>query len=252
MLVSFLIFLSKPNYGINHRCMERFRETFSNPHVVLPVIHVETPRQTLKNAEIAQKAGADGAFLISMQGMSHKELSEMHRVVQNEFSTWWVGVNYLDLSTIEVFNTINDNISGVWADDARINEWVEQQVEAEEIKKLQHARGWNGLYFGGVAFKYQRDVDNIELAAQIATHYMDVVTTSGSGTGSAPDREKIARMKGAIGTHPLGIASGITPSNVSEYKEVADCFLVATSLLVPGREEFDPGKVKDLVDAVRN
>jgi hypothetical protein len=36
------------------------------------------------------------------------------------------------------------------------------------------ARGWTGLYFGGVAFKYQRDVAAADLgpAAVLATSYM--------------------------------------------------------------------------------
>ena len=81
--------------------------------------------------------------------------------------------------------------------------------------------------------------------------FMDVVTTSGLSTGSAPDREKISRMKASIRNKPLAIASGISSDNVGNYLDIADCFLVATSLLVPGKEEFDPSRVKALVEAVR-
>lgn len=231
--------------------MAGFKETFTNPHAVLPVIHIQTEKQTLKNVEIAQKEGADGAFLISMEFLPHEGLTLMHEVVRREFGTWWIGVNYLDLDTTEVFDKLNDGISGVWADDAKIYEWVEEQLEAEYIKEQREKSGWKGLYFGGVAFKYQAEVDNLERAARLASSYMDVVTTSGTRTGSAPDLEKIVRMKSAIGDTPLAIASGISPENIHQYLDVADCFLVATSLLVPGREEFDPSRVRDLVQAVR-
>lgn len=203
------------------------------------------------NAEVAFEAGADGTFLISMEGMPHEKLAKMHEMVRGEYLAWWVGVNFLDVPTVKVFDTLNSNISGVWVDDSAIDEWAEKQVEAEKIQQAREKSGWKGLYFGGVAFKYQREVNNLEKAAQIATKYMDVVTTSGKGTGSAPDVEKIARMKGAIGNFPLGIASGISPDNVHEFKDVADCFIVATSLLVPGTERFDKSRVRDLIQAVR-
>ncbi|MDO8551217.1 MAG: BtpA/SgcQ family protein [bacterium] len=231
--------------------MANYREVFTNKHVVLPVIHVETTKQTMQNAAIAQEAGADGAFLISMQGMDHRDLLKMHETVRKEFATWWIGVNCLDLHAISVFDQLNPGVSGVWSDNACIYEWQEKQLIADQIQKARIQSGWKGLYFGGVAFKYQRQVDNIALAAKIATKYMDVVTTSGEGTGHAPDREKIALMKASIGQFPLGIASGISPENVRDYLEVADCFLVATSLLVPGKEQFDPYRVRALIEAVR-
>lgn len=231
--------------------MSNYKEIFPNRHTVLPVIHVETTPQTLRNAEVAYQAGADGTFLISMQGMRHEDLAKIHETVRKEFPTWWLGINYLDLPTIKVFDNLNPSISGVWADNAGINEWVEQQVEAEKIQQAREKSGWDGLYFGGVAFKYQRHVNRLEVVAQLATHFMDVVTTSGLGTGFAPDKEKIFRMKASIGDKPLAIASGISPDNIGNYLDIADCFLVATSLLVPGKEEFDPIRVRDLVQAVR-
>lgn len=231
--------------------MANYKEVFPHKHTVLPVIHVETQRQTLRNTEVVYEAGADGAFLISMRGMRHEDLRKMQETIRKEFSTWWIGINYLDLSTVRVFDNLNSNISGVWVDDAKINEWVGEQIEAEKIQQARERSGWDGLYFGGVAFKYQREVNNFGLASKIAVGYMDVVTTSGLGTGSAPDREKISSMKAAIGDYPLAIASGISPDNVHNYLDIADCFLVATSLLVPGKEEFDKSRVKELIQAVR-
>lgn len=232
--------------------MANYKEVFPNQHTVLPVIHVETPLQASRNAQVLYKEGADGAFLISMQGMPHDELAKIHESVKNELPTWWLGINYLDLPTVRIFENLNPGISGVQADDARINEWVEEQIEAEDIQQAREKSGWNGLYFGCVAFKYQRPVERVGIAAQIASRFMDVVTTSGSATGSAPDVNKIFRMKTAIGDKPLAIASGITPDNVVNYLDTADCFLVATSLLIPGKEDFDPIRVRDFIQTVRS
>jgi protein-tyrosine-phosphatase len=101
-----------------------------------------------------------------------------------------------------------------------------------------------------VAFKYQRRVDDLAAAARTATRYMDVVTTSGPGTGLKAHRDKIAEMKNAIGGFPLGIASGITPENVVDYLDVADCFLVATGIS-DTFSELNPGRVRELVANVR-
>lgn len=231
--------------------MSNFREVFTNRHVVLPVIHIETPKQTLDNATIAYETGADGVFLISMRRMNHREVLQMHKTVRQYFATWWIGINYLDLPAVSVFDNIDAGVSGVWVDNAEIYEWLEKQVTAEKIKLVREKSNWKGLYFGGIAFKYQPEVNNVGLAAKIATSYMDVVTTSGTKTGSAPDLRKIEIMKNAIGDFPLAIASGISPENIEHYLKVVDCFLVATSLLLPETELFDPKRVKDIVDAVR-
>ncbi len=231
--------------------MADFYETFKTSHVVLPVIHVEDKKQALWNAETAKKAGADGVFLISMRGMDSDGLLEIHREVKKEFSTWWIGVNLLGEPTAGVFNKLNNDISGLWADNAQIDERSKKQFDADSIKSAKEKSGWKGLYFGGVAFKYQRHVDNLALAAQIATQYVDVITTSGEGTGSAPDYEKVAAMKASVGNFPIAIASGISPENIINYEDVANCYLVATSLLIPGTENFDYARVNDLVQTIK-
>jgi len=108
--------------------------------------------------------------------------------------------------------------------------------------------GWPLLR--GVAFKYQRPVEDLASAARIAMRYMDVVTTSGPGTGIAAEREKIVAMREATGDFPLAIASGITPDNVGDYLEVADCFLVATGIS-RSFSEIDAGRLHRLLARVR-
>jgi predicted TIM-barrel enzyme len=78
---------------------------------------------------------------------------------------------------------------------------------------------------------------------------MDVITTSGMATGSAPAVEKIRSMREAIGKHPLAIASGMTPENVSQFMPYADAFLVATGIS-KSSYELDPAKVAAFVKAI--
>ncbi len=225
------------------------RNTFSERHVILPVIHVASQQQALRNAKIARDANVDGLFLIN-HGMSYTELLAIHRAVLAEHHDWWVGVNCLDLSPIEVFRYIDNTVSGVWVDNAMIDENAEVQSLAERVLDAQREAEWNGLYFGGVAFKYQRPVTDLAQAATKAARYMDVVTTSGPGTGHAALPDKISAMKQALGDHPLAIASGITPENVGDYLDSGDCFLVATGIS-KSFEELDAERVHALVKKIR-
>jgi len=213
--------------------MDKFHEVFKARPVVLPVIHVVDREQAIENILIAREGGSNGVFLINHE-MASNELFWIYKSIINEFPDFWVGINCLGLGPDEIFNEVSRrnllNLSGVWTDNAMIDERSQDQFEAERIDVLRQISGWNGLYFGGVAFKYQREVYNIEKVAQIAARYTDVVTTSGPATGQAADIEKIRRMKAAIGEKPLAIASGITSENVRDYLGISDCFLVATGI----------------------
>jgi len=226
--------------------MSRYLHVFRHRHTVLPVIHVDSPQQALRNTHIAREAGADGVFLIN-HGLPPDTLLEIHSVVANAHADWWIGVNCLGLTSEEVFATVTRNVSGVWADDAGISESQYAQPYAERVQALRDSRVPDCLYFGGVAFKHQRQVEDLEAASQNASRYMDVVTTSGPATGQAADIEKIARMRAG---RPLAIASGITPENVAGYLPHADSFLVATGIS-RSFTELEPSRVRELVQCVR-
>ena len=127
--------------------MARFEQFFQNSPVILPVIHVESLDQALRNALIARQAGCDGVFLINHSG-SYADLLAIQHVVFNEFPDWWIGVNCLDLNPSEVFDKINEEIAGVWVDNAGINELTDDQHVAETIDEKRTKSGWQGLYFG--------------------------------------------------------------------------------------------------------
>ena len=189
-------------------------------------------------------------FLIN-HGMSPEKLLTIHKDVVKRFPGRWIGVNCLGLYPHAVFKLVDESVAGIWVDNAEIDERSVDQPRAEIIKAARIESGWNGLYFGGVAFKYQREVLDLETAASIATKYMDVITTSGLGTGQAASRAKISRMKAAVGDFPLGIASGITPANVRDYLDISNCYLVASGIS-SGFNELDSIRVKELLDTIRS
>jgi len=228
----------------------RFRQAFRHPHTVLPVIHASTKEQALRNAEIARDAGCDGIFLINHVIGCHT-LLEIHATVAAAYPNWWIGLNCLGLNPAAAFSKVTAQAGGIWVDNAMIEEDLEQQDDADAIESARRSAGWPGLYFGGVAFKYQRSVVDVQRAALIARNYMDVVTTSGSGTGMAANVAKIRAMKAALGDFPLAIASGITPANIHEYLTCADCYLVATGIS-KSFDELDPELVRTLVGIVRD
>jgi predicted TIM-barrel enzyme len=230
--------------------MSRFRATFAHRHVILPILHTTGPEQVLRNARVARDEGADGVFLISHGRVTDDELLRIHQALVVELPGFWVGVNCLSLSVEETFARVGERVAGVWVDDALVDERQEDQPAVQRILEVQRRHGWRGLYFGGVAFKYQRPVKDLARAAALAARYMDVVTTSGPGTGQAAPPEKIRAMKQALGEHPLAIASGVTPENVGDYLPHADCFLMATGISYTF-EELDPARLRDLVRVVR-
>jgi hypothetical protein len=229
--------------------MNRFRDAFAHPRVVLPVVHIASLEQALRNTGVAIHAGADGVFLIN-HAVDWQELLSIHARVKQEFPACWAGVNCLDLSPTEVFEVISDTIDGVWVDNAGVDEGRDDQPLPDKVLDLRRRKERNGLYFGGVAFKYQGHVDDLAAACRLASRYMDVVTTSGPGTGHAAAVEKIETMKRALGDHPLAIASGITPDNIGSYLPHCDCFLVATGISETF-DEFNPQLVQALVDKIR-
>lgn len=249
---TFLLELHKFNF-INGKDtdMTPFRAVFSKKHTLLVVVHAENIEQSVRNARIAHDEGADGIFLINHR-ISASDLLRCYRVVREVCLEWWIGANFLDLDNESAIQTMaGSGISGLWLDDAGVRE-----DEVDPCTEIRTLRQWQKLYgvdlamlFGGVAFKYQKPVKDPARVAQLAAPHIDVVTTSGDGTGIAADVEKIRLMKQAIGDRPLAVASGITPENVSQYLPYADCFLVATGVS-KNLTELDQAKVGKLVRAI--
>ena len=237
-----------------------FHRLFKCPGpVVTPVIHVLDREQVLRNIRVAVRSGVPGVFLIN-HDFPVGEFIPIITDVRKSAPNVWTGVNFLAIPGRDAFPILGrlqaDDcpVNAYWADDARIDERVEHQTEAEAARKVYSVCGWNGLYFGGVAFKKQREVRrrDFEGAARIAASYMDVVTTSGVATGHAADVSKVSDFREGVGDRPLALASGVTPENVSDYATLVDCFLVATGINYAGDfYNIDPGRLDELMAVAR-
>lgn len=221
-----------------------------NSKLVFPVIHVTDFKQAERNVNIVREAGGQGFFLINHE-INSSALLKIADKIGAINPDLWLGVNCLGLTPQETFSSISDRVKGVWDDNAGIDEYEEIQLIADEIIATKKALIPDCLYFGGFAFKYQRKVINLEFAAKIAENYMDVVTTSGDGTGQAADVEKLARIKSAIPNKKIAVASGITPENVVQYLPYVDYFLVATGIS-QSFNELDFKLTEKLISTVKN
>lgn len=235
--------------------MNRIREVFGVDRVVLPVVHPVGLAEALASVEVAHTAGVKGVFVIN-QGMNDGDTLALVREIWRRYPALWVGVNLLGRSPADALGDALDacgRIDGIWSDNALVDERTTEQPAAGEFVAARRARGWTGLYFGGVAFKYQRDVapDTLGHATVLATSYMDVACTSGPGTGKAAQLDKLIAMRKAVGPEgAIALASGVTAENVSTYLPYVDAFLVGTGI----EARFgvlDAGKLTALLAALK-
>lgn len=208
--------------------------------VFLPVVHLyDDAEHNLASATAAFNGGADGVFLIDHNeepGSYAKRLLYNYAQIREHHQHRWIGLNFLGYPLTEAYTRLPRDANGLWADNAGIVERdnVIHTSTAETFKHFRSVRtcGNNVVYFGGVAFKGQRPVTNLKAVVESAAPLVDIITTSGTSTGLPPSLEKVAQMHSFLPPEtPLALASGITPENVRQYREFADCFLVSSSLV---------------------
>lgn len=220
-----------------------------------PVIHCIDPNteqgigHALRNVEIAQENGADGVSLIG-HGLHCLDLHEIYEHVRRHFPTFWIGINFLDLSYEKKWNRLVEMVDqcsaldGLWIDGM-----PDQKLLVPSSVKV----------FGGVAFKYINphiDGEALESACRAAVQIVDVVTTSGDKTGSAPDITKLSSIKRCLGiNNPLAVASGVNKENVLFFKEYVDYFFVSSSICeriqsLGNHEYLIPQKVRELANLI--
>jgi adenine phosphoribosyltransferase len=233
-----------------------FRKNFKTlGPVILPVIHAVDEGQTKRNIQIALTCGAPGVFLIN-HDFGIDQFLPIIRTCRASFPSLWMGVNFLGVTGLNAFPVLSELaaegtlVDAYWADDACINEHVTSQQDAKAISQARFESGWDGLYFGGTAFKKQRSVEprHWQQSARIAVGYMDVVTTSGVATGQPAARDKIRDFRLGSDISPLAVASGVTPDNFIDYANAVDAVLVATGINYPGDfYNIDPKRLTELV-----
>ena len=237
--------------------MNRIDEVFGKSPVLLPVIHPISRETALESIRIAQACGVPGVFLID-QGMSERDVLQLAREVRDQYPSLWIGLNLLSRTAPKTLTTTYNRgwrVDGIWSDWAGIEEHRvvgSSHPEAEAFMNARRAASWDGLYFGGVAFKYQREVApwDLSVAAEMSIPYMDVLCTSGPGTGHAADIEKVRTLRAGLGDHAMALASGVTPENVRSYMPYVQAFLVGTGI-EKQLGVLDPAKIEALMKAMQ-
>ena len=217
-----------------------FSEKFGTAKTIFPVIHMLRDKQCLYEAETAMECGAGGVFVIGDGRQRWWAVIRSAQLVKKSFPELFVGANLLDMEPEHAAEPLGcAKLDAMWTDSARMN--------MDAMERLAATPKPPPLYFGGVAFKYREKVEDADLesTAREAKAYMDVVTTSGDSTGSAPAPEKIDAMRRGTEDSALAIASGVSARNIASLD--ADAFLVATSI----EKDFyhvDPDKLKELIE----
>ena len=196
---------------------------------IYPVIHYLDEETARNEAALAFECGATGIFLIAHHGHDGV-LPYVAGSIRNAHKKF-VGVNLLSETFFNAAMRVhNQNLDAVWLDYAGFSS---AGIEDEDAIRLELLVSTTKLkVFAGVAFKYRRPEIDPVAAALLAHNLGFIPTTTGVGTGNAPNLEKIKSMATAVHEKggELAIASGITPDNISEYISYADHILVATGI----------------------
>lgn len=227
---------------------------------VFPVIHINNTERAVHEAEVALDMGADGVYLIDHHGGEPDTTFEVFNTIDEHRPDAYVGVNLLGYSSTDVLKTMRDAHQrrelvripdGVWIDDVRHSGNMSPREVFEYKQNDSVLRSMRIL--GGIAFKYTRSYTDDPGKAQDEVGSLesavDVVTTSGKGTGSAPSASKIRAMHEAS-TKPIAVASGISLDNIGDYRGFVDEILVASSVeTAPYSGVFNQGELRAFIEA---
>ncbi len=234
---------------------------------IYPVVHIQDTEQAVTQSMLALEHDADGVYLISHNQWAGSVNTAFAAVSKAAGQTAYVGVNYLDIPNPNMayrfvqMSVDNGQLpqypSGLWVDDALQGSDFNETAYLEELKdyRREHPDLLGVRFLGGVAFKHSSHYeDDATRAAQMAAAlvpYIDVVTTSGPGTGQAPTPRKIKAMKAAIGNQDLAVASGVDVDNITSFGNSIDELLVASSIETYRYSGiFNLDRLRALVEAV--
>lgn len=199
---------------------------------ILPVIHYLDRVTALAEVDIARTWGADGVFLISHLG-DDDELLNVAWEAKQMHKNFPIGINFLAKGAqAAAVAAIENGLDMVWADNMGVDSRGLNAL-GEDIKALKKTHPQIG-FFASVAFKYQALEQVPGLAAKNALNAGFIPTTSGAGTGSAPDMRKIISMSQCVDGR-LAVASGMTPENIAMFAPYLSHVLVSTGV---SRDEY--------------
>jgi hypothetical protein len=172
-----------------------------------------------------------GGIWITSSNNNYDVICDTIILVKEMYPTFWVGINLVGENIITVLKFINKyKPDGIWNDNSYITDKDYQNIPEliiDQFKKY----NWNGLYFGGTLFKYITYEGDINKILENSYKYMDVVTTSGDGTGIEINNEKLINVYNLVAKNSLiAVASGISSTNIKKISKYCNIFLVGTSV----------------------
>jgi predicted TIM-barrel enzyme len=191
------------------------------------VIHHLDLQTSLEQVGIARACGADGVFLISHH-QDDEDVLVAASAAKEIFPEFQVGINLLSSAPrYACQQALARSLDMVWGDYMGVDGGGVTPVGFELSEFAQDNP--QVKLFASVAFKYQRVEVKPERAAFNAMKLGFIPTTSGVGTGQAPQLDKIESMSKAV-NGKLAVASGMTPENIKHFAPYLEYVLVATGV----------------------
>jgi membrane complex biogenesis BtpA family protein len=94
----------------------------------------------------------------------------------------------------------------------------------------------------------------LQAADTVKRAMADAIIVSGRATGDAPLISDLEKVRAAVPETPILIGSGSSKENISQFFQIADGIIVASSIKRQGILEnpVDAGKIRAFVEAARN
>jgi len=208
---------------------------------LITVIHIinKDIEFILQQCNIAFDNGSFGIFLIPhYYGINPIDVNNIYYYVRNKYPTQFIGINYLaDID--EYINIIPPTVSAIWTDEGLGNK--DNIYLIDKINKVKKELGF--LYFGGFYHKgnnYNFDPSSVNIKKNFALQNIDVLTTTGLGTGIEIDDRHFSIISYNIPKNRLAMASGLDSTNVHKYKNSVEYAIVGSSL----EKTHSNGKIK--------
>jgi len=228
--------------------IEKFKTVFPEKSLIV-ALHSKSVSHALEWAEIAYQNGAHGVAVVTHFIESTEWLDAIEKIKEKyPYHKAILNIIQLDPKLIFEAMTLPNTIfpDGIWTDKS---DWIKPGNEnwADMTLKIQEEMWREWLYFGWLDFKYQGPLAESDYPKAIAQakKYLDVITTSGPGTGEAADVEKVKKIKNLAWDFPFALASGVDAHNIKGYIEYVDAFIVATGIS-KDYYNLDPEKVLEL------
>lgn len=216
---------------------------------IIPVIHIVNDKQVFTNVEICKLNGIKKIFLIDHIGID-RSLPSYSEEIKDKYGLW-VGINLLGEDIEKILTRADEwyllnKTDAIWSDDGLTH------FDMDKLMEIDCKNRYEGQFFGGLAFKYQKQPEDLGLACLKSKFITDVSVTSGSMTGSAPTKVKIEEIRKHLGTtHPLAIASGVSVDNIKSFIGLAQYAMVATSITDNKTELIIEKKLIELINKIK-